>query len=51
MTGISDADMNRIEEFVSLSKFERSPELLCPSEEEGGDDGEGDENVPSPETR
>jgi hypothetical protein len=50
MTGISEADMNRIEEFVSLSKFERSPELLCPSDEEAGDD-EGDGNVPSPGAR
>lgn len=34
MTGISEADMERIEEFLQRNKFERSPELLCPDEEE-----------------
>jgi hypothetical protein len=51
MTGINEADMNRIEEFVKRSKFERSPDLLCPSEEEAGEDDEEDENTPPPGTR
>jgi len=38
MPGISEADMNRIEEFVKRSQYERSPELLCPNEGEDGDE-------------
>lgn len=43
MPGITEADMNRINEFVKRSKFERSPELLCPGEdaEERDPDREG----------
>lgn len=40
MPGITEADMNRINEFIKRSKFERSPELLCPGEESGDDDQE-----------
>jgi hypothetical protein len=42
MTGISEADMNRINEFIKRNKFERSPDLLCPDEDESPDDaGDG----------
>lgn len=40
MTGISEADMNRINEFIKRNKFERSPELLCPDEDESPDDAD-----------
>ncbi len=39
MTGISEADMNRINEFIKRNKFDRSPDQLCPDEEESPDDG------------
>lgn len=48
MTGISEADMNRINEFIKRNKFERSPELLCPDENESPDgdaDGVGPRRV------
>ncbi|WP_158093593.1 hypothetical protein [Halorubrum sp. SD683] len=48
MTGISEADMNRINEFVAQTKFERSPEQLCPNEEE--DDDETDDAARRPQT-
>lgn len=38
MTGISEADMNRINEFIKRNKFERSPDQLCPDEDESPDD-------------
>lgn len=44
MTGINEADMNRINEFIKRNKFERSPELLCPDEE--GDDADESESTP-----
>jgi hypothetical protein len=40
MPGINDADMVRISEFVKQTKFERSPEMLCPSDEEEEADDE-----------
>lgn len=46
MTGISEADMNRINEFVERNKFERSPEQLCPDEEEEEDDDTDDGGRP-----
>jgi len=50
MTGISDADMDRIEQFVERNKFERSPEQLCPDdedEEEDDADGAGRPQAPA----
>lgn len=38
MPGINEADMNRIEEFVKRSQYERSPDLLCPDETDEGDE-------------
>ena len=46
MTGISEADMNRINEFLERNKFERSPELLCPDD----DDEDAAEETPWRET-
>lgn len=44
MTGINEADMNRINEFIKLNKFERSPELLCPGDgEEPAESHDSDE--------
>lgn len=40
MPGITEADMNRINEFIKQTKFERDPEQLCPGEEEPESDGE-----------
>lgn len=40
MPGITEADMNRINEFVKQTKFERNPEQLCPGEEEEDTGGE-----------
>lgn len=37
MPGITEADMNRINEFVKRTKFERDPELLCPADDEESD--------------
>lgn len=48
MPGISEADMNRIEEFVKRSQYERSPELLCPDET---DEGEEESGADRPEER
>jgi len=42
MTGITDADMARISEFVKQTNFERSPEMLCPNDEEDETDDEGE---------
>ncbi|MFW5934473.1 MAG: hypothetical protein ACOCQL_01335 [Halolamina sp.] len=38
MTGISEADMNRINEFIKRNKFDRSPDQLCPDDDESPDD-------------
>lgn len=40
MPGITEADMNRINEFVKRTKFEREPDLLCPGEDEPEPDEE-----------
>lgn len=34
MPGITEADMDRINEFVKRTKFERDPEQLCPGDDE-----------------
>ncbi len=40
MPGITEADMDRINEFVKRTKFERDPEQLCPGDEEEEAEGE-----------
>lgn len=43
MPGINEADMDRISEFVKRTKFERTPEMLCPSDDEEDTDEESNE--------
>jgi hypothetical protein len=40
MPGITEADMNRINEFIKQTKFERDPDQLCPGDEEPESDGD-----------
>lgn len=46
MPGINEADMDRISEFVKRTKFERTPEMLCPNddEEDAEEESNGDES-------
>lgn len=44
MPGINEADMDRISEFVKRTKFERSPEMLCPGDDEEDSDNEATED-------
>lgn len=39
MPGITEADMDRINEFVKRTKFERDPEQLCPGDDEEETEG------------
>jgi hypothetical protein len=36
-TGLTDEDMERIEQFVNLPAYKRRPELLCPEDTDPGD--------------
>jgi len=46
MTGINEADMNRINEFIKRNKFDRSPDLLCPDDDELADDAADERGSP-----
>lgn len=42
MAGLTEEDMERIHRFVETKSFNRTPEMLCPTDEVGDGEREAD---------